>query len=362
MTHLDAGELFAGVDTHSRTHHAAVVDRLGRHLADAGFDATAAGYRQLEAWLGSHGGQVVAVGVEGTGSYGAGLARHLTAAGLTVIEVDRPDRKMRRSKGKTDAIDACAAAAAVASGRATGTPKTRDGQVEAIRVLKVARTSAVRDRTAAINQIRTMLITAPEPLRAVTTDLTGAALIDKLAKMRPGADLSDPANATKTALRILARRYQGLDAEARELDTAITVLVTACAPELLTVYGAGPETASQLLITAGDNPQRLRSAASFAALCGVAPVPASSGKTHRHRLCRGGDRQANRALHAIALTRMRHDERTRAYVARRTTEGLSKKDIMRCLKRYIANEIHRILITGQPAQTHPTTTRHTLAA
>lgn len=359
MTHV---ELFAGVDTHSRTHHAAVVDGLGRHLADAEFKATAAGYRQLQAWLQTHGGQVVAVGVEGTGSYGAGLARHLTAASWVVIEVDRPDRKMRRNKGKTDAIDAYAAAAAVASGRATGTPKTRDGQVEAIRVLKVARTSAVRDRTAAINQIRTLLVTAPETLRSDTVDLTCAALIDKLARMRPGADLTDTSNATKVSLRMLARRYQVLDAQARELDTAITALVTAVAPELLAVYGAGPETASQLLITAGDNPARLRSPASFAALCGVAPIPASSGKTHRHRLCRGGDRQANRALHAIALTRMRHDPRTRAYVERRTTEGLSKMDIMRCLKRYIANEIHRILTTPRPAQTHPANTPHTHAA
>ncbi|WP_194922284.1 IS110 family transposase [Catenulispora rubra] len=356
MAHPDVVELFGGVDTHSRTHHAAVIDRLGRHLADAEFPATAAGYRDLHRWLRSH-GDLVAIGVEGTGSYGAGLARHLTAAGGIVVEVDRPDRRARRNKGKSDPIDAYAAATAVACGQATGTPKTRCGQVEAIRALRVARTSAVKSRTQAINQIRALLVTAPEQVRGAVADLGTAAVIDKLSKLRPGADLSDPANAVKTALRVLARRYLALDAEACTLQTAIAALVTAYAPALLQVYGAGVETASQLLVTAGDNPQRLRSAASFAALCGVAPVPASSGKTHRHRLCRGGDRQANRALHAIALTRMSHDPRTRAYVARRTAEGLSKKEIMRCLKRYIANEIHRI-ITPQLAQTTAKTQEH----
>jgi transposase len=307
---------------------------------------------------------MVAVGVEGTGSYGAGLARHLRATGLTVIEVDRPDRKARRAKGKSDPIDAYAAAAAVASGRATGVPKTRDGAVEAIRALRVARSSAVKARTQTINQIKALLITAPEQIRTATQDLDRAALIGHLARLHPGTDPTDPGTAdaadaaVKTALRILAGRHRHLSGEIHELDQQIKALVTHRAPELLAVYGAGPETASQLLVTAGDNPERLRSPASFAALCGVAPIPASSGNTRRHRLSRGGDRQANRALHRIALTRMSHDPRTRAYVARRTTEGLSKMEIMRCLKRYIANEIHRALIASQPAQTHPTTTQH----
>jgi transposase len=363
MAHSEVLQLFGGVDTHSHTHHGAVVDQLGRHLADAEFPATAAGYRDLEAWLRGHRrGQIASVGVEGTGSYGAGLARHLAAAGLAVIEVDRPDRKMRRNKGKSDPIDAYAAATAVASGRAAGTPKTRDGHVEAIRTLRVARSSAVKTRTQAINQIRALLVTAPEQVRAAATDLGRAALVDKLAKMRPGTQLSDPVNAVKTALRTLARRYLAVDAEARELDTAIAALIAESTPALLDVYGVGPETASQLLVTAGDNPHRLRSAASFAALCGVAPVPASSGKTRRHRLCRGGDRQANRALHAIALTRMSHDPRTQAYIERRTTEGLSKKEIMRCLKRYIANEIYKILTSPRPAQTPATTSQHTPTA
>jgi transposase len=357
---VEAVEVFAGVDTHSRTHHAALIDRLGRQLADAEFPATAAGHRDLEAWLRAA-GTVAAVGVEGTGSYGAGLARHLTAAGLTVIEVDRPDRKVRRRLGKSDPIDAYAAAAAVASGRATGTPKTGDGPVEAIRMLRVARTSAVKARTQAINQIKTLLVTAPETVRAAATGLGRAALIEHLARLRPGTDLADPAAAAKASLRTLARRWQHLDAEARELDTHIHTLVKQTAPALLDLVGVGTETASQLLVTAGDNPARLRSAASFAALCGAAPVPASSGRTHRHRLSRGGDRQANRALHTIVLTRMSHDERTRAYVTRRTTEGLSKKEIMRCLKRYVANEIHKILTAPPPAQTPTTTPEHTPA-
>lgn len=315
-----AAGVFAGVDTHSATHHAAVIDHLGRHLADAEFDATPAGYRELEAWLREH-GRVAAVGVEGTGSYGAGLARHLTAAGLTVVEVDRPDRRTRRRLGKSDPIDAYAAAAAVASGRATGTPKTRDGAVEAIRMLRTARTSAVKARTQATNQIKALLITAPEQVRAAAAGLGRAALVEHLARLRPGTDLTDPATAAKAALRTLARRRQHLHAEVRDLDAQIKALVQHTAPALLDLAGVGPETASQLLATAGDNPERLRSAASFAALCGAAPVPASSGKTRRHRLSRGGDRQANRALHTIALTRMSHDPRTRAYVQRRTTEG-----------------------------------------
>jgi transposase len=348
MAHSDVVELFGGVDTHSRTHHAAVIDRLGRHIADAEFPATAPGYRKLETWLRSH-GDLVTIGVEGTGSYGAGLARHLTAAGLTVVEVDRPDRKARRNKGKSDPIDAYTAATAVASGRCAGVPKSRDGAVEAIRALRVARNSAIKTRTQAINQIKALLVTAPEPVRATTASLGPASLIGHLSRLRPGTDLRDPAAAAKTALRTLARRHQSMDTEIRDLDRAIKDLVTHVAPQLLEVLGVGVETASQLLVTAGDNPARLHSAAAFAALCGAAPVPASSGKTRRHRLSRGGDRQANRALYMIVLTRMSHDQRTRDYVQRRTTEGLSKKEIMRCLKRYVANEIHRTLNSLPPA-------------
>jgi transposase len=354
MTQQAAQQVIGGVDTHGLTHHAAVIDAvLGRRLADKEFPATAAGYRGLASWLTGH-GEVVAVGVEGTGAYGAGLARHLAEVGLVVVEVDRPDRRMRRAKGKTDPIDAYAAAAAVASGRAAGAPKSRTGAVEAIRMLRVARASAVKSRTQAMNQIRMLLITAPASLREQVAGLGPAALIGTLARLRPGAGLATPLAAAKFALRRLARRWQWLDEEVDELDGQIAPLVAATAPALLDLFGIGPEVAGQLLITAGDNPERMRSQASFARLAGAAPLPASSGRTQRHRLNRGGDRAANHALHRIALVRMRHHEPTRAYVARRTSEGLSKMEILRCLKRFIAREVFRALMTPLPAQTHPT--------
>ncbi|MEU9008013.1 IS110 family transposase [Streptomyces sp. NPDC048551] len=352
MTH-EAREITGGVDTHGLTHHAAVIDLLGRHLADQEFPATIRGYRDLLDWMRSH-GTLAAVGVEGTGAYGAELARVLAAAGVTVIDVDRPDRKTRRLKGKSDPIDAYAAAVAVASGRATGTPKSRDGVVEAVRVLRVARRSAVKARTQAMNQIRNLLVSAPASLREQVTGLDRAVLIRTLARLRPCEDLARPLAATRAALRLLARRHQALDEEIVGLDAGIRPLLQQAAPALLELFGVGPETAGQLIASAGDNPARMRSEAAFAHLAGVAPIPASSGRTHRHRLNRGGDRAANNALHTIVLTRMRHDERTRVYVERRTKEGLSKKDIMRCLKRFVAREVYRALTTtprGQLTQT-----------
>nr|WSW58290.1 IS110 family transposase [Streptomyces sp. NBC_00998] len=343
MTH-DAREITGGVDTHGLTHHAAVIDRMGRHLADQEFPATVRGYRDLLDWMRSH-GTPVAVGVEGTGAYGAELARVLTAAGVTVVDVDRPDRKTRRMKGKSDPIDAYAAAMAVASGRATGIPKSRDGVVEAVRVLRIVRRSAVKARTQAMNQIRGLLVSAPALLREQVAGLDRAVLIRTLARLRSGEDLSRPLAATKASLRRLARRHQVMHDEIAGLDAEIAPLVKQAAPELLALFGVGPETAGQLLASAGDNPERMRSEGAFAHLTGVAPIPASSGRTHRHRLNRGGDRAANNALHTIVLVRMRYDERTRAYVERRTKEGLSKKDITRCLKRFVAREVYRALTT-----------------
>lgn len=353
MTPATAVELFGGVDTHGQTHHAAVIDPVGRQLGDREFPATPGGYRDLLTWITSH-GPVAAVGVEGTGSYGAELARVLTAAGLTVIEVDRPDRKARRLQGKSDPLDAYAAARAVASGRANGVPKSRTGTVEATRVLRVARRSAVKARTQVINQIRGLLTSAPAPLREQVAGLPRAELIAVLARLRPGQDLSTPQEATKAALRRLARRHQKLDTEITELDAEIAPLVQACAPELLAIPGVGPETAGQLLASAGDNPERLRSEAAFAHLCGAAPIPASSGRTDRHRLNRGGDRAANSALYTIVLVRMRYDQRTRDYVERRTSQGLSKKEIIRCLKRYVAREIYRALTAPRKPQSTQT--------
>ena len=337
-----------GVDTHSDTHHAAVIDSVGRPLADDGFPTTPAGYRQLLAWAQSH-GEVAGFGVEGTGAYGAGLARHLRAAGQVVIEVDRPDRKTRRQRGKSDPIDAYAAAAAVLSGAATGTPKTRDGRVEAIRTLRVARRSAIKGRTQAINQLKALVLTGPAELRQALTGLTTRQLLTTCRRLRADTRLThvaDPVTAaTKLTLRRLARRITALGEEIDDIDTELRPLVAATAPALMAVYGVGTEVAAQLLITAGDNPDRLRSEAAFAQLCGTAPLPASSGRTTRHRLNRGGDRHANYALHIIALVRLSSHQPTQDYAARRRAQGLGNLEIIRCLKRYIAREIHHVLTT-----------------
>jgi transposase len=232
------GPVTGGVDTHGQTHHAAVIDQVGRHLADREFPTTPAGYRALTRWLSDH-GQLERVGVEGTGAYGAALARQLHAQGVTVVEVDRPDRKARRAKGKSDPLDAYAAARAALSGTATGTPKQRDGQVEAIRTLRVARRGAVKARTQAMNQLKALLLTGPAELREHLRGLSPTVLINTCARLRPGADLADPEQAGKTALRRLARRHQHLSEEIREADTDLAELVTAAGPRLLALQGVG---------------------------------------------------------------------------------------------------------------------------
>jgi len=338
-------EVTAGVDTHGRTHHAAVIDQNGRLLGDREFLASAAGYRALLAWLRGF-GVLGAAGVEGTGTYGAGLARYLTAQGVQVLEVDRPDRKTRRLRGKSDPIDAVSAARAVLAGTAAGIPKSRIGPVEALRVLRVARRGAVKARVAAWNQLHGILTSAPEALRAACADLTRSQLAARCAGYRVlDSRLDEPEQAAKAGLRAIARRIQLLDDEIALADQRISAAVRALAPQTLNVSGVGPQVAAQLLVSAGDNPERLRSEAALAHLCGAAPLPASSGRTDRHRLNRGGDRQANNALHTVVLSRMKSDQRTRDYVARRTKEGLSKKDIMRCLKRAVVREIFRTIIS-----------------
>ena len=339
-----------GVDTHTDFHQAAVIDYIGRHLASAPFPTAPDGYRRLLEWMRSH-GDALAVGVEGTGAYGSELARFLRANEVTVVDVDRPDRKARRANDKSDPVDAYAAATAVLSGRAHGRPKTRVGIVEALRALRVVRRSAIKARTQTINQIRTLIVSAPAEVRERLRGLPTYQLISQLARSRPGTDLADPSCAVKIALRRLARRHQNLTEEIAEADAELEPLVVQAAPGLLELIGIGTETAAQLLITAGDNPDRLKSEAAFAHLCGAAPISASSGRTNRHRLNRGGDRQANHALHTIALVRMRYDARTRLYVARRTAEGMSKKDIFRCLKRFIAREVYKRLPSTNIPQT-----------
>ena len=331
-----------GVDTHADTNVAGVVDQVGRVLGAEEFPATTAGYRMTLAWMRGH-GELVKVGVEGTGSYGAGLARHLAAEGVEVVEVIRPNRQARRRRGKSDTADAVAAALAALNGEASGGPKARDGAVESIRALRVVRRGAVKARTQAANQLRDLIVTAPARLRERLAPLPIAGRVELAARFRPG-DLTDPAEGTKAAMATVARRHQALEAEIGGLDAALEALVEHVAPErFLTKQGVTTQVASTLLTTVGDNPDRLRTEASFAALCGASPVDASSGKQRRHRLNRGGDRQANSALWRVALVRMAHDPRTKAYVARRTAEGKTTKEIIRCLKRYIAREVYKAL-------------------
>ena len=326
-----------GVDTHKDLHVAAVLDSsTGRLLATASFPTVPAGYAQLESWTGEH-GIIDRIGIESTGSWGAGLTRHLTGDGIEVIEVDRPDRKARHYEGKSDPTDAIAAARAVLSGRATVIPKSRDGAVEAIRTMEIVYHAAVLDRTRAINQFKALIVTAPE---VIQHRLRKVSFADQLTRARRFTDAGvDPVETqTRFALRELASRIRFLNDQTARLETRIGELVATHTPALLGMFGVGPHAAAQLLAAAGDNPDRLHCEAAFAKLCGVCPLPASSGKTTRHRLNRGGDRRANNALFTIVLVRMRHDPATRAYVERRTAQGKTHREIMRCLKRYVARE------------------------
>ena len=344
-----AVEVVAGVDTHKDTHHVAVVAAgTGVRLGDLKVPATPAGYERLLGFVGSF-GTVSLIGVEGTNSYGAGLARSLTTAGVAIREVIRPKRAQRR-RGKSDPIDAYAAAQqALAEPDTLPVAKSSDGPVEQIRVLMAVRRSAMKARVAAVRQLKSLLITAPDPVRTRFTDMDGDHLIDTLAGTRPGLAVDTVTTATGQALRRLARRHRNLTAEIAEIDVELRVLATQVAPAMFATKGFGVITTATLLITAGDNPDRLRSEASFAALCGAAPIPASSGTTTRHRLNRGGDRQGNWALHQIALVRLSTDSRTRAYAARLTAAGKSKKDVLRCLKRAIAREAWHLLVHPAPA-------------
>jgi transposase len=299
-------QITGGVDTHLDVHVAAALDERGGLLGVESFDTTVEGYKQLLAWLTTF-GTVELVGVEGTGSYGAGLTRHLHSEGVRVVEVDRPNRQRRRRRGKSDPQDAISAARAAQSGDATGEAKTRTGNVEAMRVLRVARLSARKGRTQALNQMRAIIATGPDPVRAELRSLNVYRLLERASAYRPGAG-RDLTTVTKRTLRMLARRAIALQAEIDEIDAILEPLVHETAPALIARPGIGVECASALLVAAGDNPERLRNEATFAHLCGVAPLDASSGKHERHRLSRGGDRQANSALWRIVITRMAHDE------------------------------------------------------
>jgi transposase len=352
---MSGRRVIGGVDTHKDLHVAAVVDECDRVLASQCFATTRHGYKQMLAWMRAF-GSLGRVGIEATGTYGAGLLRYMQKAGVEVLEVTPPDKHDRRKRGKNDDLDAQNAAHAAFAGKRTVTPKSRDGMIESLRVLKACRKTAVAARRVALQMIQNTIVCAPDELRETWRKMTRMQLIRTLAAWRP--DLTDYRNvvsAYRITLKSLGRRYLELHDEIADLDTMIAAIVDELAPGLVARNSIGYESAAQLLLTAGDNVQRLRSEASFAALCGVSPVPASSGKTTRHRLSRDGDRAANSALHIIAIGRLQTDPRTQAYVAQRIAEGHSKLEAIRCLKRYIAREVFS-LIKQRPQESLPVPT------
>lgn len=349
-TPVQAATVVAGVDTHKDSHYAAVLDLAGHVLGDRQFPVSTAGYRDLLDWAGSF-GVLDRVGVELTGSYGAGLTRFLTAEGLEVLEVNTTDKATRARRGKSDLIDAIAAAQKVLSGMATAVPKDTTGPAEAVRMVKLARDSAVACRTKALNQIRDLRITAPAALREQLDGMTLPA-IARLARnytTGTGPDaLADPEQAAMRTLRRLGTRVGQLDEEIKEATAELDALVASLAPTLIARPGIGTHTAAQFIVTCGTNLHRIRTDAAFARICGAAPVPVSSGKTTRMRLHRGGDRQANKALHMIVVGRMRNHQPTLDYIAEYTATGKSKRDAMRSLKRYVAREVFNALKSDQP--------------
>lgn len=342
---ISTTQVAVGVDTHQLTHHVAVIDTTRGRLGDREFPANTAGYRDLVAYVTAL-GPVRAYGVESTGSYGAGLTRHLLSVGGEVYEVTRPEKSTRVKAGKSDPIDAYSAAEQVLTGRASGRPKIKTGIVEALRTVKIPRDSAVRERARAYSQIRDLATTAPPAIHEALIGASARRRVAIAAAYRPDpARAHEPAQALKHALRALARRVQALDLEIAEADKLITALTTQAVPTLLAMPQIGPQSAAQLVITAGQNIERMRSEAAFAKLTGCAPLPASSGKTNRHRLNPGGDRQANSALYMVVVGRMRNHPETLTYVQRRRAEGLSNPEIIRCLKRHLARSIYRALRT-----------------
>ncbi len=342
--HDQLRRVIVGVDTHKDVHVAAAIDDRGALLDVREFVASPAGYLELIAWseaaTAGLGADVLQYGVEGTGSYGAALVTAIEPSGRQVYEVSRPNRRDRRLRGKTDSFDAENAARAVLAGTATATPKSANGTIEMIRVIKVTKAAAVKARSQAMISLKHLIVTAPAELREDLRNLTRMALIRRCAGLRPGA-VTDPRSAVKYALRAMARRWLSLDEEIKEHESRLDELTTTVAPLLRQGCGIGADSAAEILSLFGDNPERLRSEAALAKLCGVNPIPASSGKTNRHRLNRGGHRHVNAALYRIVIVRMRLDERTKTYVARRIAEGKTKAEIIRCLKRHLIREIWR---------------------
>lgn len=356
---LDPTHLAAGVDTHADTHTLAILTAQGVQKLTQTFTADAAGYRDLIATL-DQAGPVAVVGVEGTNSYGAGLTRALVAAGYRVQEVLRPARQTRRMSGKSDPIDAVEAARSVLADHHVSDAKDTTTPAEALRFMLTARTRLMNVSVALSNSVRSLLVTAPDAVREKYRGQATPALIKHLAASRPHPGTDSVEESAAVSLRILARAHQQARDEAADLEARMRQLLATHYPNVLAIYGAGTIVAAQLVVTAGGNPHRIRNEAAFASLCGAAPIPASSGRTNRHRLNRGGDRRGNTALHRIALIRMQRDARTQAYVERRRAEGKTTPEILRCLKRAIAREAYRALTAEQslPATTDLRALRH----
>jgi transposase len=344
--------IVVGIDTHKFVHVAVALDARGRRLGALTVAADPGGYAQLLEWARGL-GELDRFGVEGCGSYGQGLVSFLRRHGLRPVEAGRPDRRDRRNRGKSDTIDAENAARAVLAGTATAVPKTATGTSEMIRQIKIARDTAVKARTVAIISIKALVVTCPDDLRHQLQPLSKTKLRERCNALRPGP-ITGPLAAAKHALRTLARRWIALDEEIRSHDQLLDELTAAAAPRLREAFGIGIDIAAEMLILAGDNFDRIHSEAAFAKLCGACPIPASSGISQRHRLNYGGHRQANSALYRAVIVRMRFHQPTIDYVIRRTAEGKSKREIIRCLKRYVAREIyHALTPASAPTPTPP---------
>lgn len=337
MTELENNLVFAGVDTHKDTHTLCLLDRMGRRIGTFKFDADAKGYDALAGKIGDP-ATCAGVGIEGTGSYGAGLTRRLVELGYCVYEVMVPGRARRKpGRPKSDPADAEVAARQVIARTNLSKPKDQSGWTEDLRQLMIARDRLVQATSAMINAAKSLIVTAPEDLRRSLAKLSRKDLRGALSALDPGA------GGVVLALGALGRAWDLQDREADAIEDKMKEILEANAPALLAIFGCGTVSAAALAVAGGGNPERLGSEAEFASLCGVAPLLASSGKTERHRLNRGGDRRANRALYQIAVTRMSYDQRTKDYVEKRRRDGKSKKETIRCLKRYIAREVFRAL-------------------
>ncbi|WP_250126354.1 IS110 family transposase [Chroococcidiopsis sp. CCMEE 29] len=339
---INSNSVLIGIDTHKDTHAAVAINDLGARFGDCIVPATPAGYQQLLEWAKTF-GEIAAFGVEGTGSYGKGLSQFLRRQGLKVIEVSRPCRRgQQRLQGKDDLLDAEDAARQVLAGQATAIPKSDEGAVEMIRILKAARDTAVKAQTQVMVSLKAMIVTADAVLWAELEPLSTPQLIKACQHLEVGT-LDPPMATMRYALAAMAKRWTQLHKEIEAHTQHLIKLTQAAAPELVQAFGIGTDTAAEMLLTFGENADRVQSEAAFAKMCGVCPIPASSGKTQRHRLNRGGNRQANAALFRVVIVRMRWHEPTKTYVARRTAQGLSKREIIRCLKRYVAREIYHLI-------------------